>query len=106
MSGTARAWVTIALLCLTTATIKAVGPFLLGTDIPKRLLPVVILLPSALVTGLVVAELFEATDHGMTVDAARIVGLTAALAAILLRLPLGGVLVAAAVAAAAFRALT
>jgi hypothetical protein len=106
MSGNARAWATVLLLCLTTAVIKAVGPFLLGTDIPKRLLPVVILLPSALVTALVVAELFEATDQGMTVDAARVVGLAAALAAILVRLPLGGVLVAAAVAAAAFRALT
>lgn len=107
MSSRAQAWVTIVLLFLTTVAIKGVGPFLLGTrDMPKRLLPVVVLLPSALVTALVVAELFEATDHGVTADAGRIVGVAAALAAILLRLPLGGVLVVAAVAAAAFRALT
>ena len=107
MTGTARAWATVALLCLTTMAIKGVGPFLLGTrDIPKRLLPVVVLLPSALVTALVVAALFEATDGGVTADAAAMVGVAAALAAILLRLPLGAVLAVAAVAAAAFRALT
>ncbi len=107
MSSRAQVWTTVVLLSFTTAAIKGVGPFLLGTrDIPKRLLPVVVLLPSALVTALVVAELFEPTDHGVTADAARIVGVAAALAAILLRLPLGAVLVVAAVAAAGFRALT
>ena len=100
-------WVTIVALALVTIAIKGIGPFLLGTrEIPSRLLPVVILLPSALVTALVVSAVVERTDSGMTVDVAQVVGIAVAAIALLLRLPLVVVLTVAVVVTAGFRALT
>jgi hypothetical protein len=100
-------WVTIVALALVTIAIKGIGPFLLGTrEIPSRLLPVVILLPSALVTALVVSAVVERTDSGMTVDVAQVVGVAVAAIALLLRLPLVVVLIVAVVVTAGFRALT
>ena len=100
-------WVTIVALALVTIAIKGIGPFLLGTqEIPSRLLPVVILLPSALVTALVVSAVVERTDFGMTVDVAQVVGIAVAVIALLLRLPLVVVLIVAVVVTAGFRALT
>jgi branched-subunit amino acid transport protein len=102
-----QVWATIILLCLATLVMKGLGPFLLGArGIPKRLLPVVVLLPSALVTALVVSAVVQPTSAGTSVDVARIVGLAVALIAVLFRLPLILVLAAAALAAAGFRLLT
>jgi branched-subunit amino acid transport protein len=102
-----QVWITILLLSAVTIAIKGIGPFLLGSrDIPSRLLPVVVLLPAALVTALVASALVERTPDGMTVNLARLVGVAVAAAALLFRLPLGVVLGAAVVTAAAFRALT
>jgi len=100
-------WVTIVALALVTIAIKGIGPFLLGTrEIPSGLLPVVILLPSALVTALVVSAVVERTDSGMIVDVAQAVGIAVAAIALLLRLPLVVVLIVAVVVTAGFRALT
>lgn len=100
-------WVTIVALALVTIAIKGIGPFLLGTrEIPSGLLPVVILLPSALVTALVVSAVVERTPSGMTVDVAQVAGIAVAAIALLLRLPLVVVLMAAVVVTAGFRALT
>ncbi|HJY24117.1 MAG TPA: AzlD domain-containing protein [Actinomycetes bacterium] len=100
-------WVTIVALALVTIAIKGIGPFLLGThEIPSRLLPVVVLLPSALVTALVVSAVVERTDSGMIVDVAQVVGIAVAAVALLLRLPLVVVLIVAVVVTAGFRALT
>lgn len=102
-----QVWVTIVALALVTIVIKGIGPFLLGArEIPNRLLPVVILLPSALVTALVVSAIVERTPSGMTVDVAQVVGIAVAGIALLLRLPLVVVLIAAVVVTAGFRALT
>jgi branched-subunit amino acid transport protein len=102
-----QVWATIILLSLATLVLKGLGPFLLGArGIPKRLLPVVVLLPSALVTALVISAVVQPTSAGISVDAARIVGLAVAMIAILFRLPLSLVLAAAALAAAGFRVLT
>jgi branched-subunit amino acid transport protein len=102
-----QVWVTIVGLALITIAIKGIGPFLLGArDIPSRLLPVVILLPSALVTALVVSAVVERTPAGVNVDVAQVLGVSVAAIALLLRLPLVVVLVAAVVVTAGFRALT
>jgi hypothetical protein len=106
MTSATSVWITIVLLAVVTIAIKGIGPFLLGArDIPKRLLPVVILLPAALVTALVVSAIVERTPNGMTIDAARVLGIAVAAGALFLRLPLGVVLVAAVIATAGFRAL-
>jgi branched-subunit amino acid transport protein len=107
MIPASQVWITILLLSAVTIAIKGIGPFLLGTrEIPQRLLPVVILLPAALVTALVASALVERTPGGMTVNVARVVGVAVAALALFFRLPLGVVLVAAVITAAAFRALT
>ncbi len=107
MIPTSQVWITILLLSAVTIAIKAIGPFLLGTrDIPQRLLPVVILLPAALVTALVASALVERTPGGMTVNIARMLGVAVAAVALFFRLPLGVVLVAAVVTTAVFRAVS
>jgi hypothetical protein len=102
-----QVWATIILLSIATLVLKGVGPFLLGARaIPKRLLPVVVLLPAALVTALIVNAVVEPSSAGISVDPALIVGLAVAMIALLVRLPLALVLAAAALAAAGFRLLT
>jgi len=102
-----QVWATIILLCLATLVLKGLGPFLLGARcIPKRLLPVVVLLPPALVAALVVTAVVHPASAGISVDAAVIVGLAVAMIALLFRLPLALVLAAAALAAAGFRVIT
>jgi branched-subunit amino acid transport protein len=107
MTSATSVWITIVVLAVVTITIKGIGPFLLGTrDIPERLLPVVVLLPAALVTALVASAIVERTPSGMTIDVARVMGIAVAAIALLFRLPLGVVLIAAVGATAGFRALT
>lgn len=108
MIATWQVWLTIALLAGATFVIKGAGPFLLGRrEIPTRLLPLVVLLPSALLTGLVVAALFQqAPDGALTFDVPLVVGVAGAALALALRLPLVLVLATAVLVTALLRAMT
>lgn len=101
-------WVVIVVLGIATFGIKAAGPFLMGErDIPSRLRPAVLLLPTALMTALVTVAMLRPTPSGsLRVDAAQCVGLATAALALLLRLPLIFVLAAAVSATVTFRLIT
>jgi branched-subunit amino acid transport protein len=102
-----QVWATIILLCLATLVLKGLGPFLLGArGIPKRLLPVVVLLPAALVTALVVTAVVQRTPAGTSVDVAAIVGLAVPINALLVRIPLTLERAGPPLAPAGFRVLT
>jgi branched-subunit amino acid transport protein len=104
MRDATTVWLAIGLLSLATLAIKGAGPFLLGRDIPERWRPAVALLPTALVAGIVVvAVVLPANGGGWETDPARLVGLAVATVALVLRLPLAVVLVAATIATAVFR---
>jgi branched-subunit amino acid transport protein len=94
-------WAVVFGVGLATIAIKAAGPVLLsGRPLPARLVGVVALLAPALLAALV-ASLTLAIGTTLTVDA-RILGVGAALVALLLRAPtLGVVVIAAAVTAVA-----
>jgi len=78
-------WITIGLLALATAAIRAAGPVLLGgRDLPPRLVGVIALLAPALLAALVVTQTLGAPAGGELEVDARTVGVAAA----------GGVLVA------------
>jgi hypothetical protein len=99
-------WVTIAVLCVGTAAIKAAGPLAVGGREPSpRLTGIIRLLAPALLAALVVYESLTRGGTGLHVDA-RVVGLAVAAAALAMRRPLVVVVIAAAVAAALARALT
>jgi uncharacterized membrane protein len=95
-------WVTIAVLAVTTAAIRASGPVLVGgRDLHPRLFGVIALLAPALLAALVVVETFGRPDGGLEVDE-RAAGVAAAAAALALRAPILVVIgVAAAVTALA-----
>ncbi len=98
-------WITIGVLAVGTAMIKAAGPLAVGG---RALSPpatrVISLLAPAVLAALVVTGTFAGPDRELTLDA-RAIGLAAAAAAIALRAPLLLVVVAAAASAAAARAL-
>jgi branched-subunit amino acid transport protein len=98
---------TIGLLALATITIKATGPFLLGRrDLPERTRPAVALLPTALMTALVVVEVvIPGPDGGIGVDPGKLAGLAVACVGLAVRLPLAVVMVAAVVTTALVRRL-
>jgi hypothetical protein len=100
-------WTTIAVLCVGTVAIKALGPATVGGREPsERASAVIRLVAPAILAGLVTYETFNGEgSHGLTVDA-RVVGLAAAAAGLLAKLPLIVVVVAAAAATALTRALT
>jgi branched chain amino acid efflux pump len=111
VGGTASAatvWTTIGLLALATIAIRATGPFLLGRrDLPERTRPAVALLPTALMTALVVVEVVvPGPDGGIDVDPGKLAGLAVACVALALRLPLVVVMVLAVVTTAFVRQLT
>ena len=98
-------WVTIGVLSVCTAVIKASGPVALGGgDLPEHVSAVTRLVAPALLASLVVYETFSADGTGITVDA-RLVGLMAAGATLALRLPMLAAVVVAAAATAGARAL-
>lgn len=100
------AWITVAVMAIGTAAIKAAGPFAVGGEPPSERVEAVIgLLAPALLAGLVVYETVSTNHRGVTLDA-RVIGLAAGALALAARLPLIVVIVAAAGAAAAARALT
>jgi branched-subunit amino acid transport protein len=97
-------WITVVVIGLLTIAIKAVGPVALGgRELPPRLLGVIELLAPSLLAALVVSQVFASAQE-LVVDA-RAVGLTAAGAALVLRLPILAVIVIAAAATALARAL-
>jgi hypothetical protein len=101
---TGDAWAIIGALAVGTFAIKAAGPAVLGQrPLPDRLAGVIALLAPALLAGLVVMEAFSASQSRHVVVDARAVGLLAAVAGRLLRLPLPVILVIAAAATALAR---
>ena len=78
-----EAWVTIGVLAVGTAVIRASGPLLLGgRDLPERVQGVVALLAPALLAALVAVETFGAIEGGAYELDARTVGVAAAGAAL------------------------
>jgi uncharacterized membrane protein len=97
-------WLTIILVAVASAAIKAAGPLLLGNrQLGPRATVVVAALAPALLTALVLVDTITA-GRRLVVDA-RLAGVAAAGIALLLRAPLLVVLAAAAGVAAAARAL-
>ena len=98
-------WVVIAALFVATVSLKASGPVALGAREPsERALRVISLVAPAVLTGLVVYESLGGQAGGIAVDE-RLVGVAVAAVAISLRAPMTVVIVVAAVATAATRAL-
>jgi branched chain amino acid efflux pump len=98
-----RIWVTIGALVVLTVLIRASGPLIIGTRrLPEKADTVIGLLAPALLAALVLTEAF-ATGKSLTVDA-RAVGLGCAAVAMALRAPLLVVVLIAAAATAATRA--
>ena len=95
-------WIVTGVVAAVTVALKAVGPVLLGgRPLPDHLTGVVELLAPALLAALVVTQVVGG-DEQIVVDA-RLVGLGAAVVAILLRAPFLVVVVAAASATALVR---
>jgi branched chain amino acid efflux pump len=97
-----QVWIVIGAVAAATFALKAVGPVLLGgRPLPDHLTGVVALLAPALLAALVVTQVVGG-DEEIVLDA-RLVGLGAAIVAILLRAPILVVVVAAAAATALVR---
>jgi branched-subunit amino acid transport protein len=95
-------WIVVGAVGAATIALKSLGPVLLGgKPLPKHLTGVVALLAPALLAALVVTQTVGG-DEEIVLDA-RLVGLGAAIVAILLRAPLLAVVVAAAAATALVR---
>jgi branched-subunit amino acid transport protein len=98
-------WIVIVVVGAATIALKAVGPVLLGgRPLPRHLTGVVALLAPALLAALVVSQV-AGGDEEIVLDA-RLVGLGAAIVALLLRAPLLAVVVAAAASTALVRLMT
>ena len=98
-------WTVVLVVGLATVALKAGGPLLLGgNELPPRLAAVVGLLAPALLAALVAVQILGG-DRELVLDA-RVVGLAAAVAALLLRAPLLVVVAAAALATALARGLS
>lgn len=98
-------WTVILLVGLATIGLKGVGPVLLGERVlPSRLSAMLFLLAPALLGALVVTQAVGG-DRELVLDA-RLLGLGAAIVALLLRVPLIGIVVVAAVVAALARFLS
>jgi branched-subunit amino acid transport protein len=95
-------WIIIGVVAAATIALKAVGPVLVGgRPLPEHLTGIVELLAPALLAALVVTQVVGG-DEEIVLDA-RLVGLGAAVVAIVLRAPLLVVVVAAAAATALVR---
>lgn len=102
MSGT---WVVIAALTVGTLGMRAVGPLTVGSRRPsERAIAVTRLVAPAILAGLVVYETLNRDGAGIAFDA-RVAGLGAAAVAIAVRAPMLVVVLVAAGATAALRAL-
>jgi branched chain amino acid efflux pump len=98
-------WIVIGVMTVVCFTIKAVGPVALGgRDLPRWAERLIVLLPAALLSALVVVQTF-ADGKALVLDA-RAAGLGAAAVAIALKASILIVLLVAALTAAGLRALT
>jgi len=96
-------WTAIAVMTVITVAIKGVGPVVLGgRDLPRWAERLVVLLPTALLTALVVTQAFA--DGARLVLDARSAGLAAAVIALALRQNMLVTLIAAAGTTALLRA--
>ena len=96
------AWIAVVVVGVATILLKSVGPVLLGgKPLPQHLTGVVGLLAPALLAALVVTQTVGG-DEEIVLDA-RLVGVGAAVVAILLRAPLLVVVIAAAASTAVVR---
>ena len=95
-------WIAVVVVGVATILLKSVGPVLLGgKPLPQHLTGVVGLLAPALLAALVVTQTVGG-DEEIVLDA-RLVGVGAAVVAILLRAPLLVVVIAAAASTAVVR---
>jgi branched-subunit amino acid transport protein len=102
---TREVWIAVGLLTAICFVIKAAGPVALGgRDLPRWAERLIVLLPAALLSALVVVQTF-ADGKALVLDA-RAAGLAAAFVAVALRASVLIVLLVAAVTAAGLRALT
>lgn len=100
MSG-APLWFGIGLLAAATLVFKAVGPVTsAGRRIPAHLEVATALLPTALIAGLLITQTFD----GAVLDA-KVIGVAAAVLAVVLRAPFAVVVMVGASTAALLRAL-
>jgi branched-subunit amino acid transport protein len=98
-------WIAIGVLTVVCFVIKATGPVALGgRDLPPAAERLIVLLPAALLSALVVVQTF-ASGRELVLDA-RVAGVAAAIVAIALRASVLVVLLVAALTAAGLRALT
>ena len=98
-------WLLIAVLALTTAVIKAVGPVLVGgRELPDRAAGVIALLPPVLLAALVITSTFS-DGQRLEVDAST-AGVAVAAVLIWQRRPLLVSVLTAVAVTAAIRALT
>ena len=98
-------WIVIILVGAATVFLKAVGPVVLGgRELPLTLSGALFLLAPALLTALVVTQAVGG-DRQIVLDE-RLLGIAAAGAAIVLRLPLLAVVIVAAAVTAGVRALS
>jgi len=98
-------WIAIGVMTVVNFCIKAAGPVALGgRDLPRWAERLIVLLPAALLSALVVVQTF-ADGKALVLDA-RAAGLAAAFVAVALRASVLIVLLVAAVTAAGLRALT
>jgi branched-subunit amino acid transport protein len=98
-------WIAIGVMTVVSFCIKAAGPVALGgRDLPRWAERLIVLLPAALLSALVVVQTF-ADGKALVLDA-RAAGLAAALVAVALRASVLIVLLVAAVTAAGLRAVT
>ncbi len=99
------AWLVVALVGAATVALKSVGPVLMGgRELPPLASGVVALLAPALLAALVAVQVF-AGERQLVLDA-RVVGLAAAVLALVARAPILAVIVTAAAATALARGLT
>jgi len=97
-------WIVVGVLTVICFVIKAAGPVALGgRDLPRWADRLIVLLPAALLSALVVVQTF-ADGKELVLDA-RAAGLAAAFVAVLLRASMLIVLLVAALTAAGLRAL-
>jgi branched-subunit amino acid transport protein len=96
-------WTAIGVLTVVSFAIKAAGPGALGgRELPRAAERLIVLLPAALLSALVVVQTF-ASGRELVLDA-RAAGVAAAVVAVALRASVLVVLLVAAVTAAALRA--
>ena len=99
------AWAIVLAVGAGTVVLKAVGPVgVADRQLPPRIADLVSMVGPAILAALVVSEAF-AQGRSLVIDA-RIAGVAAGAAAVLLRAPFWGVVLAGALATAAVRLMT